>query len=52
MCHSADEFAVLNDRTAGHTDVKDGTKEFCVFLQILCVFVGKRQVLACLNKNP
>ena len=52
MGNGADEFAVLDDGTAGHADVKCGTKEFCVFLQFLCVFAGKRQVFTHLNQNP
>ena len=34
MGYRAHQFAVLDDRTAGHADVKYGTKKFCVFLQI------------------
>ena len=48
----ADELAVLDNGTAAHADVKCGTKEFCVFLQILCVFLGKRQVFTHLNRCP
>jgi len=42
MSNGADELAVLDDGAAGHADVKQGTKEFCVFLRFLCVFAGKR----------
>jgi hypothetical protein len=52
MSNRADELAVLNDRRAGHVDVKCGTKEFCVFLQILCIFAGKRQVFIPINRSP
>ena len=52
VCHSADEFAVLDDWAAGHADVKQGTKEFCVFLRFLCVFWGKRQVFTYLARDP
>ena len=44
--------AVLNNGAAGHADVKCGTKEFCVVLRFLCVFAGKRQVLAHLTRDP
>ena len=43
---------VLDDGAAAHFCVKYGTKEFCVFLQILCVFAGKRQALAHLIRDP
>ena len=52
MGHGADEFAVLDDGRAGHADVKQGTKEFCVYLRFLCVFKGKMQVLTHLNRDP
>ena len=52
MGDGADEFAVLNNRTAAHVDVKQETKEFCVFLQDLCVFTGKRQVFTPSNRSP
>ena len=52
MGHGADKFAILDDGTAAHTDVKKGTKEFRVFLQDLCVFTGKRQVFTHLTRDP
>ena len=52
MGHGADEFAVLNNRAAAHADVKQGTKEICAKIAFLCVFAGKRQVLAHLNRSP
>ena len=52
MSHRADELAVLDDGAARHADVKAGTKEFCVFLQILRVFAGKRHVFTHLNRSP
>ena len=52
MGHSADQFAVLNDGTAGHADAKRGTKEICAKIAFSCVFAGKRQVLAHLNRDP
>jgi hypothetical protein len=51
MGHGANQFAVLDDGTAAHADVKLGTKEFCVFLRILCVFAGKRQVFTHLTRD-
>ena len=52
MGHRAHQFPVLYNGTAAHADVKQGTKEFCVFLQFLCVFAGKRQALPCLCSGP
>jgi hypothetical protein len=52
MGHGAGEFSVLDNGTTGHFCVKCGTKEFCVFLQILCVFAGKRQVFTHLTHDP
>ena len=47
-----EDFIGHRNRRAAHADVKCGTKEFCVFLQFLCVFAGKRQVLTHLNRSP
>jgi hypothetical protein len=52
MGDRAHQFTVLNDRRAGHADVKYGTKEFYVFLRFLCVFSGKRQVFTHLTRDP
>ena len=48
----ADEVTVLDDRRAGHADVKYGTKEFCVFLRFLFVFAGERQAFTYLTRDP
>ena len=45
MGHSAHQFAVLNDGTAGHADVKCGTKEFCIFLRFYAHFGVKGRFL-------
>ena len=52
MGHGTHQFAILNNRATAHADVKYETKEFCVFLRFLCVFEGKRQVLAHLTRDP
>ena len=46
------QLAVLDDGTARHFCVKYGTKEFCVFLRLLCVFASKRQVFTPINRCP
>ena len=38
MGDSTHKFSVLDNGRAAHGDVKQGTKEFCVFLRFLCVF--------------
>jgi hypothetical protein len=51
MGRRTDQFAVLNDGTAAHADVKQGTKEFCAFLRFLCVFVCKSQFFTHLTRD-
>ena len=52
MRNGADELAVLNDGTAGHADVKQGTKEICRKIAFLSPKYTKKEVFTCLNKNP
>ena len=50
--HGADEFAVLDDGAAAHVCVKYRTKEFFVFLRLVCAFADKRQVFTPINRCP
>ena len=52
MGHGAHQFAVLDDGAAGNVDVKQGTKEFCVFGAVFMRFAGKRQVFTHLTRDP